>query len=281
MILDAGVARPRLSVTAVERRLRWRGRCRVRRARGLILRASRRCGCICLRWGRASTSFCCCCITSPATAGRWRRCCAISVAFYEARCRACGGDCGAAGAICRLHAVAARGSGLGGGWGERDCAPAVVLDQPAGGASGPARSSARPCAACGVEPSRGERWAAAVWAAARCLAGACARERGEPVHGAAGWAERAADAAWCGQRHCDREPDCGSHRQRAGRSCRVLREHAGAAHGHVWAIRASGSWLGGCVRAILRPTATRSFRSSVWWRCSTLRARCRVIRCSR
>ena len=47
------------------------------------------------------------------------------------------------------------------------------------------------------------------------------------------------------------------------------------------AIRASVSWLGGCARAILRPTATRSFRSSVWLRCSTLRARCRVIRCSR
>ncbi len=38
----------------------------------------------------------------------------------------------------------------------------------------------------------------------------------------------------CGERHCDRQPDCGSHRQRAGRSCRVLRQHAGAAHGHVW-----------------------------------------------
>jgi hypothetical protein len=37
-----------------------------------------------------------------------------------------------------------------------------------------------------------------------------------------------------GSRHCDREPDCGPHRQCAGRSCRVLREHAGAAHGHVW-----------------------------------------------
>ena len=30
-----------------------------------------------------------------------------------------------------------------------------------------------------------------------------------------------------------------------------------------------------------RPTATRTFRSSGWWRCSTRRARCRAIRCSR
>ncbi len=31
----------------------------------------------------------------------------------------------------------------------------------------------------------------------------------------------------------------------------------------------------------LRPTATRSCRSSGWWRSSTRRARCRIIRCSR
>ena len=103
-----------------------------------------------------------------------------------------------------------------------------------GWASGSDRSSARPCASCGIEPSRGERWSAAVRAAACWVAGACARERGEPVHGAAGWFERAADASGCGRGHCDREPDCGAHRQRAGRSCRVLREHACSAHGHVW-----------------------------------------------
>src|SRR5215218_9513402 len=56
-------------------------RCLRRRVRGLILQASRRCECMCLRWGRASTLFFCCCITLPATAGRWRRCCAISGAF--------------------------------------------------------------------------------------------------------------------------------------------------------------------------------------------------------
>ena len=36
---------------------------------------------------RTSTCCCCCCITSPATAGRWRRCRAISARAYAARCR--------------------------------------------------------------------------------------------------------------------------------------------------------------------------------------------------
>src|SRR4029078_12417139 len=51
------------------------------RVRALILRASLRCVCMCLRWGRASTLFFCCCITLPATAGRWHLWCAISGAF--------------------------------------------------------------------------------------------------------------------------------------------------------------------------------------------------------
>ena len=34
-------------------------------------------------------------------------------------------------------------------------------------------------------------------------------------------------------------------------------------------------------RPTSRPTATRTCRSSGWWRCSTRRARCRAIRCSR
>ena len=37
----------------------------------------------------------------------------------------------------------------------------------------------------------------------------------------------------------------------------------------------------GCVPATWRPTATRTCRSSGWWRSSTRRARCRIIRCSR
>ena len=37
----------------------------------------------------------------------------------------------------------------------------------------------------------------------------------------------------------------------------------------------------GAGAATSRPTATRTCRSSGWWRCSTRRARCRGIRCSR
>ena len=37
----------------------------------------------------------------------------------------------------------------------------------------------------------------------------------------------------------------------------------------------------GAEPSILRPTATRTCRSSGWWRCSTRRARWRGIRCSR
>ena len=46
------------------------------------------------------------------------------------------------------------------------------------------------------------------------------------------------------QRHSDRQPDCGAHRQRARRSGRVLRQHAGAAHRHRLAIRASRELIG-------------------------------------
>ena len=53
VILDAGAARPRLAVTAVDEDLACGSVVGVRRARGLILRASRRCGCICLRWGES------------------------------------------------------------------------------------------------------------------------------------------------------------------------------------------------------------------------------------
>ena len=48
-----------------------------------------------------------------------------------------------------------------------------------------------------------------VWAAACWVAGACARERCEPVHGAAGWFERAADASvHCGGGAGGRAPAC-------------------------------------------------------------------------
>ena len=66
--------------------------------------------------------------------------------------RAC--SSGLAGAICRLHAVAARGAGPGGRWAERDRAPARVLDRCAQRSSRSDRSAERPAAAGGGEPSR-------------------------------------------------------------------------------------------------------------------------------
>ena len=102
----------------------------------------------------------------------------------------------------------------------------------------------------------------------------------QPVHGAAGWFGRAADAAG------RRAPTSRSAARlraaptRAGRSDGVFCQHAGAAHRHVGAP--SFRELIGRVRAgNLRPTAIRSCRSSGWLRCSTLRGRCRGIRCSR
>ena len=91
----------------------------------------------------------------------------------------------------------------------------------------------RPAPTLGVELSRGQRAAAAGAGAARRSAGAGARQRGEPVHGAAGGPCGLAHAAGCGHRHPDRQPDRGTHRQRARRSRRFLRQHPGAAHRHV------------------------------------------------
>ena len=100
-----------------------------RRGAASTLRASRRCARICSRSGPTSTCCCCCCITSPATAGRWRRCARDLARAYAARCDGRdAGAAGAAGAICRLHAVAACGAGRRERSGQRDRAPACVLD---------------------------------------------------------------------------------------------------------------------------------------------------------
>ena len=69
-----------------------------------------------------------------------------------------------------------------------------------------------------------------------CTAGLSALARGtrrEPVHGAAGGAGGAVVAAGGGLRHRHRQPDRRAQRCRAGRSDRVLRQHAGAAHRHL------------------------------------------------
>ncbi len=65
-------------------------------------------------WRAASMCCCCCCITLRATAGRWGRCARdLARAYAARRAGAAAGLAGAAGAICRLHAVAACGAGRG------------------------------------------------------------------------------------------------------------------------------------------------------------------------
>ena len=131
-----------------------------------------------------------------------------------------------------------------------------------GGSGWPGCRSSLICRATG----RGLRLRAIAGAALGCtlsaelhggLAGLGARERGEPVHGAAGWACGAAHAAGA-----------------AAATSRLAARLRGAptARSTIWlaslstrwccartplAIRASASWLGGCGRAICRPTATR------------------------
>ena len=97
-------------------------------------------------------------------------------------------------------------------------------------------------------------------------AGVGARQRSQPVHGAAGGARRAADAAWSGHRHPDRQPDRRSHRQRARRPRRLLRQHAGAAYRHVGRAELPRAARLGSAPAMSPTTTTRTCRSSGWWR---------------
>ena len=106
---------------------------------------------------------CCCCITSRATAPRWRRWRAICRApmrrglMAAAPIRHGAGTVPenalplAAGAVCRLHAVAARGAGRGERSGKRHRTPAGVLDADACGPAGGDRAAGRPAAARGGE----------------------------------------------------------------------------------------------------------------------------------
>ena len=162
----------------------------------------------------------------------------------------------APGSLCRLHAVAASASRHRGGSRQRDCAPARLLDGDPSRTARAAGSSLRPCATFGSELSRRCGSARVECGVAPQAPRYGPRERGEPVHGAAGWACGAADAARGGHRHPDRQPDCRAHRRRAGRPDRVLRQHAGAAHRHVGQPelpRAGGSGAGGQSRRLRSP----------------------------
>ena len=111
----------------------------------------------CLRLATANTCCCCCCIILPATAGHWHRCGAILRPPMRRAATASSGAAGAAGAVCRLHVVAARCSGA------RTTRTARLHGSlrsgaSAQGASGSDRTADRPAAACGGELSRRAVW---------------------------------------------------------------------------------------------------------------------------
>ena len=233
-----------------------------------------------------SMSCCCCCITSPATAPRWRRWRAISAAPMRrgapARCR----RTAVRWRRCRCSMPTTR-CGSTTCWAQESdprqphCTAAGVLDRDARRPAGGDRAAGRPAAARDRQLPRRPGAAAARCRAACGAAGAGAGQRREPVHGAAGRTGGAAEPARRRRRHSDRQPGGGPHRHRARRHGRVLRQHPGAAHRHLGPSELRASCWRGCAPATSRPTATRSCRSSGWWRCSTRRARCRIIRCSR
>ena len=166
-------------------------RCRLRPAAGLIFRAICRCGRICLRC--RSMSMCCCwrCITSPATAGRLVRCC-VTLGCSTAR-----GGMGLRRSLrrCRCNTPTTR-CGSAPCWARRrdpDSAMARQLSywtERLSGLPDQLDLAERPAAACGAEPWRGQRFVCDRGCASPGAAGACAAERGQPVHGAAGRACR-------------------------------------------------------------------------------------------
>ena len=189
----------------------------------------------------------------------------------------------AAGPVRRLHALAARAAGRGERSGQRDRAPAGLLARDAG-RSCPRSSRCRPTGRarrCRAIAATACRWRCRRRSCTRGLLALARRERRQPVHGAAGRAGGAAHAAGRGHRHPDRHARSPAAPTARSTTCRVLRQHPGAAHRPVGRPDLPRAARAGARRPTWRPSPTRTCRSSGWWRCSTRRARWRGTRCSR
>ena len=198
LILEAAAARPRLEVRlAEEADLAAALTAMAGRGFDLSCELPLRAHLFALDGSRAQASrvhgaarACClwCCITSPATAGRWVRCRGI---LRRSTGRACAGVAAELAPLAVQYADYTL-------WqqavlGDEDDGSSVlsrqlvVLEGDAGGPAGADRSAGRPAAAGGCEPSR-----RAGAAAARC--------RSAPRAGGAGAGQRARACSWCCRR---------------------------------------------------------------------------------